>query len=172
VQVVAVHVPPSLDRKQMVRMTGRNNVKISETDRWSAPLDEMIRNVLAQDLVARLPKNRVILPDAPAPPGTGMIVVTIAQYGPDPSGDVKLNGSWTLLETGSNKPILERNFQLSGGTAASADATAAATSRVLAQLARVMSSVLSDTSLPSPNETAPSEASPTPSASSTPATGQ
>jgi uncharacterized lipoprotein YmbA len=143
VQVAAVHIPPVLDRRQLVRMTGENRVQISDTERWSAALDDMVRNVLSQDLAARLPQGRVILPDAPPPPGTGTLVVTIAQFGPEATGDVHLTGSWTLLTGGSDTPILERDFHLEAGPAASADATAAAMSRTLGQLASAIASTLS-----------------------------
>ena len=142
-KVAAVHLPPGLDRRQLVRLTGEHRVQISDTERWSAALDEMVRNVLSQDLAARLPQGRVILPDAPPPPDTGTLVVTIAQFGPDATGDVRLSGSWALLTGGSNTPILERDFQLAAGPAASADAMAAAMSRALGQLASTIASTLS-----------------------------
>jgi uncharacterized protein len=147
VQLAAVHIPPSLDRRQMVSMTTANAVKISESNRWSGAFDEMARNVLAQDLAARLPKGKVILPQAPAPAGTTTLVVTIAQFGPDADGRVKLNGSWALLHGSSGLPALERNFQLDAGPTADADATAAAMSRALGQLAGEIVSTLSKSEL-------------------------
>jgi uncharacterized lipoprotein YmbA len=154
VQVATVHLPPLLDRRQLVRMTGENSVQISGTERWSAALDEMVRNVLSQDLAARLPEGRVILPDAPPPPDTGTLVVTIAQFGPDATGDVHLNGSWALLTGGSNTPILKRDFHLDARPAASADAMAAAMSRALGQLASVIAVTLSpgDISISQPRQ--------------------
>jgi uncharacterized protein len=147
VQLVAAQLPPSLDRRQMVRATGANTVKISASERWSAPLDEMVRNVLSQDLVTRLPKDKVILPEAPAPAGTGTIVVTIAQFGPVATGEVKLTGSWTLLKKGSNTAILQRDFHLRAGPAATADATAATMSRALGRLADAMVATLSNSNI-------------------------
>ena len=38
VQIAAVHVPPSLDRQQMVKRTVGNSVDISDQNRWAAPL--------------------------------------------------------------------------------------------------------------------------------------
>jgi uncharacterized protein len=147
VQLAAVHIPSSLDRQQMVSMTSANRVQISETNRWLGAFDEMARNVLAQDLAARLPKGKVILPQAPAPAGTTTLVVTIAQFGPDADGRVKLNGSWALLHGSSGLPALERNFQLDAGPTADADATAAAMSRALGQLAGEIVSTLSKSEL-------------------------
>lgn len=142
VQVAAVHLPPSLDRRQMVRLSSDNRVAISGTDRWSAPLDEMVRNVLSEDLAARLPEGATILPRAPAPRGTAALVVTITQFGPDAAGSVRLNGSWALLAGGADTPMIERDVQIDAGHAATADATAAAMSRALGQLASDIAAAL------------------------------
>lgn len=144
VQLTAVHIPPALDRRQMVRMTGGNTVEISDTDRWSAPIGEMVRNVLAQDLAARLPEGRVILPEAPAPPGTQRLVVTIARFGPDANAEVRLDGSWVLLAAASDTPVLTRDFALDSGPAPTADAAARAMSRALGQLATEIAAGLSE----------------------------
>lgn len=135
VQVAAVHLPPSLDRREMVRLSSENQVEIMDTDRWSAALDEMVRNVLSQDLAARLPEGTVILPQAPAPRNTAKLVVAIAQFGPDANGNVRLDGSWTLLAAGAESPASKRDVQISAGPAPTADATAAAMSRALSELA-------------------------------------
>ncbi len=142
VQLAAVHLPPSLDRRQMIRLSSDNSVEISDTDRWSAALDEMVRNVLSQDLAARLPEGMVILPQAPAPHSTATLVVTIAQFGPDATGRVRLNGSWALLAGGPDTPMIERDVQIDTGHAATADATAAAMSRALGQLASDIAAAL------------------------------
>jgi uncharacterized protein len=135
VQVTAIHLPPSLDRRQMVRMTSANSVEVSETNRWSGTLDDMIRNVLSQDLAKCVPKGRLILPEAPAPPGTRSLVVTLAQFGPDASREVRLTGSWALLGAGSDVPLMEHAVSINAGPAPDADAMAAAMSRALGELA-------------------------------------
>jgi hypothetical protein len=142
VQLAAVHIPPSLDRKQMVRMTGENSVKISETDYWSAPLDLMIRNTLAQDLAARLPKNRMILPEAPAPSGTATLVAVITEFAPSDTGNIRLSGSWSLLSGGSSTTVLERSFKITGSPAPTAQSMASAMSSALGQLASQIASAL------------------------------
>lgn len=143
VQLAAVHVPPALDRRQMVRMAGANSVEISETNRWSAAFDEMVRNVLAQNLAQRLPRGKLILPNAPAPPGTATLVVTLVSFGPDADGRVKLNGSWTLLGGASADVVREHDVHFDGGPAPDADAAAAAMSRALGELASAMAAGLS-----------------------------
>ena len=49
-QVVAVHIPPALDRQEMVRETAANQVDVNDQNRWSAPFDQMAQRVLTQDL--------------------------------------------------------------------------------------------------------------------------
>jgi len=143
VQLSAVHMPPSLDRRQLVRMASENRVDIDDTQRWSASLDEMVLNVLSQDLAERLPEGSVVLPAAPPPSGIGTLVVTIAEFGPAATGEVQLHGSWALLSDGSDTPRLERDFRITAGAASSADDMAAAMSRALGQLA---SAVVADLS--------------------------
>lgn len=153
VTVAAVHVPASLDRREMARSTGANTVAVDEQDRWTAPLGDMVRRVLSEDLSQRLAKNRVILPDAPAPPNTGQIVLSIAEFGPSANGSVTLNGSWSLLDS-KQKLILQRDVQLSTPSPApGATGEAAGMSQLLGELASDMSNALTRTRL---NKTAQS----------------
>ncbi len=142
VQLAAVHLPPALDRRQMTRMADEHRVAISETERWAGALDDMVRNVLSQDLAARLPAGTVVLPEAPAPAGTRAVVVTLAQFGPDAGGRVRLVGSWALLGSGTSLPAMDHDVRLDGGPAPTADATAAAMSRALGELASDIASAL------------------------------
>jgi uncharacterized lipoprotein YmbA len=142
VQLAAVHIPPSLDRRQMVRLTTENRVAISETDRWAAPFDEMVRNVLSQDLAARFPNGSVILPQAPAPDGTRALVVTIVQFGPDTAGIVRLRGSWALLDEVTGAVRREHDFRFDAGPATQPNETAAAMSQALGRLSAAIAAAL------------------------------
>ena len=113
VQVVQVHLPPTLDRKQMVRHNGAYTLDISDEHRWSAPLDQMVRRVLTEDLMRILPPDRVVFPKEPAPPGTAKIVVDIAEFAPDATGTIKLDASWSLISANSNEAPLNRYTRLS-----------------------------------------------------------
>lgn len=112
VQIAAVHVPATLDRREMVRETGANRLDIDEQNRWAAPLDEMIRRVLTQDMTQRLPKGAVLAPDEPATVTTKRIVVALSQFDRGPSGSVVLEGNWSLLSPGTQKPALTRELHL------------------------------------------------------------
>jgi len=143
VTVAAVHVPPALDRREMVRRTGANSVDIREEDRWTAPFADMIREVLARDLAARLPQDKFVAPQSPAPPHTAQIVVSLAQFGPDAAGKVALDGDWSLLDGDREKLVLRRHVALETAVAdRSADSQAAAMSQLLGQLAQQIATTL------------------------------
>src|SRR5215469_8734571 len=60
-QISRVIIPAVLDRESLVEWEGTGELKISGTNRWAAPLDEMIQSVLAADLRHKL-GARVFLP--------------------------------------------------------------------------------------------------------------
>lgn len=143
VQLTAVHIPAELDRPEVVTQDAANQLTVHDNDRWGAPLAQMMRRTLAQDLLARLPANAFILPDAPAPPGTHTLVVTVLNSEADASGTLTLQVSWALLS--GQPPHATQTQQLSlKANMASHDATAqaAALSQLLGQLAdRIAASI-------------------------------
>lgn len=143
VTVATVSLPPSLDRSAMVHRTGATTVEISDQDRWTSPLGDMTRRVLTQDLAARLPEDKVILPDQPAPPHTARLVVSITQFGSDGSGRIVLSGGWSLVKGGSDTPVLRRDFTLAAPAAAEGGGVqAAGMSQLLGRLASEIASAL------------------------------
>ncbi|HTV96246.1 MAG TPA: PqiC family protein [Steroidobacteraceae bacterium] len=96
-QIARVHLPPSLDRRQIVRQAGQYGLEISDRHRWSAPLDLMIRRTLSEDLLQILPRGRVVLPQEPAPARTRKVVIDIVRFMPDPAGRVELQASWSEM---------------------------------------------------------------------------
>jgi uncharacterized lipoprotein YmbA len=143
VQVGAVHVPLVLDRQQMVREEAPNSLTISNQNRWGAPLADMVRDVLTRDLIERLPKGTVVLPETAAPLGTGVIAVDILHFGSDPSGTASFDGSWSLSRDDSNAPVSVRHVALSERTEQNDYAgDARAMSRLVGRLADEMAGVL------------------------------
>ncbi|MGH6829492.1 MAG: PqiC family protein [Rhizomicrobium sp.] len=135
VQVVAVHIPPDLDRQEMVKEQAPDRLEVSSPNRWGAPFDEMVQLVLTQDLAARLPAHEVVFPNEPAPSNTLKLVVDILAFGSDPSGQVKFDGSWALVPTGSDQPSMDQHLQLVEAGGPDYASQAAAMSRVLGHLA-------------------------------------
>lgn len=114
VQVSAVHVPPVLDRQEMVREIAPNTVQFSDTHRWGAPLADMMRNVLTQDLLQRLPAGRVIPARMTPPPGTRQIAVDVLKLQCDPSGAVVLDSAWSVFQADSGAAISNHHVSLTG----------------------------------------------------------
>ena len=134
-KVDAVHVPPMLDRNEMVRGESHNELRISAQDRWAADFGEMARRVLTEDLQSRLPAGAVIAPESPAPQGARGLVVDILTFQPQTAGMLVLAADWTLLEGAPATPVLQRSVRLTAPAGASAGSQAAAMSRLLAKLA-------------------------------------
>jgi uncharacterized lipoprotein YmbA len=136
VQLTAVHIPAVLDRPEVVTLASRNRLTIHDGDRWGAPFAQLMRRTLAQDLVTRLPSGSFVFPDAPAPPDTRTLVVTVLDCEADASGTLRLQAAWTLLSGHPAHVTLTQQATLETGIAGhDAEAQAAAMSRVLGELA-------------------------------------
>ena len=135
-RIAAVHIPPALDRREIVRFGAGDRLDISGEHRWGAPFDEMVQQVLTQDLVERLPPDNVVLPLGPAPSDTQSVIVDLLQFQSDAGDNVVLQGSWSLLMPGQSSPALVRNFRYEeSASAQNFGDEAAAMSRLLGRLA-------------------------------------
>jgi uncharacterized lipoprotein YmbA len=143
VQLTAVHIPAELDRPEVVTQDAANQLTVHDNDRWGAPLAQLMRRTLAQDLLARLPASTFILPDAPAPPGTRALVVTVLNSEADASGTLTLQVSWALLSGHPSHAMQTQQLTLTANMAShDATAQAAALSQLLGQLAdRIAASI-------------------------------
>lgn len=144
VWISTVIVPKTLDRAELVRRASANRLDVSENHRWAAPLDEMIRRVLSQDLATRLPEGMVIEPGEPLPPGPlRRITVDLSTFESDLEGHVVLNAQWTLQSGDRGAVQLRRDEHIlideGSGTP---DAVSAGMSRALAILADRIAAVL------------------------------
>ncbi|MBV8360397.1 MAG: membrane integrity-associated transporter subunit PqiC [Deltaproteobacteria bacterium] len=108
-QISHVSIPAVLDRESLVEWTRTGELKMSDTNRWAAPLDEMIRDVLAADLRHKLP-GLVLLPGDPIETGeTRVIVVNVMHFAPDDSQRVVMLADWSLMSGQPAEPILTRS---------------------------------------------------------------
>ncbi|HKT29628.1 PqiC family protein [Dyella sp.] len=144
IQLTAVHIPAELDRPEVVTQDSANQLTVHDNDRWGAPLAPMMRRTLAQDLLARLPANTFILPDAPAPPGTRTLVVTVLNSEADANGTLTLQVSWALLSGHPSHATQTQQLTLTANMmSGDAAAQAAALSQLLGQLAdRIAASIV------------------------------
>jgi uncharacterized protein len=93
----AVRLPPALDRPQMARRLGCDEISYSEFDRWAGPLDEMVRRVLIADLDGRLPFGLILIENDTTNPARLTISVDILRFDADATGIVQLYARWEVL---------------------------------------------------------------------------
>lgn len=145
IQLDAVHIPPALDRPQVVSRLGPNRLDIHDRDQWASPLGEMMRRVLAQDLLARMPRGAFVLPNAPRPAGSRGLVVDILQIEAGVDGRLTLQAGWTLTQAASTRASLARTVTIHTRAKPGADGEAAGLSQALARLADGIVQTLSTT---------------------------
>jgi len=135
VRVDAVHVPPALDRIELVSDIAPGELKVSDLDHWSAPLGQIARQALSADMVTRLPSGRVIFPHLAKPEGALGVSVDILEFGTGTNG-AHLEASWIITPT-NPEAVTHRGTGRFRGDPSGADATATAhaLSTLLAQLA-------------------------------------
>jgi uncharacterized protein len=135
VTITGVSIPGEIDRPEIVRRIGPNQLSIAEVDRWAAPLDDTIRRVLIDDIARRLP-------GATAEPQR-MVSVDIHEFYGDASCNVTLRAVWTLKQTGAQPSATEEiRVPASGACPATlADAMSTAlgqlSDRIIAGVARL-----------------------------------
>ena len=136
VQLRAVHIPAVLDRVELVSALPGGRLRIDQFRQWGAPMADMIRSTLSQDLTERLPAGMVVPAQSPAPPGSRGIVVDVLEFQPEADGSVVLNAAWTLPGAGpSHPPLYEQRRLQQHGVGSSASDRVEAMDRLLGELA-------------------------------------
>jgi uncharacterized protein len=143
IRVDAVHIPPALDRIEILSEIGSGEFKVSDRDQWVAPLGQLARQALTEDLIARLPQGRVIFPDLAKSTGTIGISVDLLAFSADREG-AKLHVSWVGTSDGYQQRaygeamLVETTLPVAGSAA-----MARALSTLLAELAdRIVAELL------------------------------
>lgn len=97
IRVEPVAIAPELDRSEIVSRIGPNRVHVAGSDRWAAPLPEQIRQVLSDDLSARLPPASVADPNEPnTKDSRRSLTIAISEFYSDDICAVTLRASWSL----------------------------------------------------------------------------
>jgi uncharacterized protein len=131
VVVVAVHIPPDLDRLEVAREVAPDQLEVDDFTRWAAAPGELCLGALAVDLAARLPAGAVVVPRAPTPQGAQRLTVEIVALRVG-GGQATMDASWTLTTQGGLVRRTERLTTPSAGHDSAA--VAAALASLLAQL--------------------------------------
>lgn len=134
IEVGHVELPATLDRSSMVTGGVGDQLVVSDQNQWAAPLDELVRRALTQDLQARLTAGSVLAPGDPTRPGVRFLVLHVQRFMANDAGEVTLEADWNLQQAGRSGPVrresIRTRVQGRGG-----DAIAEAMSRALTELA-------------------------------------
>lgn len=147
VAIGAVRLPGALDRPQIARRIGPNQLDFTETERWAGPLDDMVRRVLAADLRTRLPPGVIMIENDSAAPANLTIAIDILRFDADKSGRVTLGAGWEALGKGAAVVAAPGEAEIvEPGSGSSTAAVAATMSRALAALAdRIVAGIVAGT---------------------------
>ena len=97
VRVEPVVIPPELDRLELVSRSGPYRLRISDSERWAAPLDDQIRRVLTEDLSERLPPHSLADPNEPATTEPRRLLsIEISEFYSNEACSTTLSAQWSL----------------------------------------------------------------------------
>jgi len=142
IHIGRITIPSEIDRTQLVNRIDANRLRISDMDRWAAPLDEMIRNTLTADLAARLPAGSVSNLDE-ARPGEKRRVLSldIQEFHGGTDCSVTLRAAWIITQP--DAPGARGTEAItSPSTGACPESLPAGMSRALAELSDHIASAL------------------------------
>jgi hypothetical protein len=140
-----VVLPGHLDRTQIVRTSGPNELEIDEYARWAEPLEAGVARVVAENLSARLSQHRVVrYPWAGSTEIRYRVALELREFGPSVNGQVRLEGRWSLIAGATEYTMVTRPVALITGSAASAPQHVAAMSELLAQLSEQLAAAIRD----------------------------
>jgi uncharacterized lipoprotein YmbA len=134
IRVERITMPGELDRLELVRRSASNRLQIAAFDRWAAPLDDMIRRVVAADLAARLGAGMMASINEPAVGEPRRhLYIDLQEFAGDAHDAIKLQAAW-LLQSPSAAAMRGTEDLTVEARDASSDALAAAMSQALAAL--------------------------------------
>lgn len=92
-----IRIPDYLDRPQIVSAVSDEEYNLAEDHRWAERLDETLTRVLAENLSALVPTQRVVLHPWPREQKVdAQITVNVQELHLDATGRVRLIARWTV----------------------------------------------------------------------------
>jgi uncharacterized lipoprotein YmbA len=134
-----VIIPAYLDRRQIVTRTGTDQVELSAFHRWAEPLEDGMARILAEEIAARVPTERVV-----TFPWRGVVaraiqyqvVVTVVRFDGQPGGDVTLDTRWRILDPHGEEHAFRRSTVIETVKGAGHEPIVAAMTRAVVSLSR------------------------------------
>jgi len=134
-----VIIPAYLDRRQIVTRTGTDQVELSAFHRWAEPLEDGMARILAEEIAARVPTERVV-----TFPWRGVVaraiqyqvVVTVVRFDGQPGGDVTLDTRWRILDPHGEEHAFRRSTVIETVKGPGHEPIVAAMTRAVVSLSR------------------------------------
>src|SRR5580692_10367263 len=98
-RVDTLSVPAAWDRIEILKLSAAETLQIGDFDHWAAPLAQMARHTLSEDLDQRLPSGSVIYPRLPKPSGALGVNVDILEFNIVAS-QASMRASWIIVPSG------------------------------------------------------------------------
>jgi uncharacterized protein len=98
-RVDSLNIPASWDRTEILTVSGTGALEIRDFDHWSAPLAQLARLALSDDLDQRLPSGGLIYPRLPKSSGALGVDVDILAFSIAGS-QATMHSSWLLIPAG------------------------------------------------------------------------
>jgi uncharacterized protein len=134
IMVGPVSVPAAVDRPEFVVQTAPNRVDVDEFNRWAAPLNDAVAQVVAGDLVKLLGTTDVAsAPMANFAPAY-RVTIDIQRFDSVPSQAALVEAVWTVHSTAGGETRSGRTVAREAVAGEGFDALAAAHSRALAKM--------------------------------------
>ena len=93
-----------LDRPQIILRTSHNEIQVADLDRWAAPLNENITNVLVDNLSALLSTGNILkFPWKARIPIDYQVVMDITRFDGMPGDNADLRARWGILSENGSK---------------------------------------------------------------------
>jgi uncharacterized protein len=134
-RVDTLNVPADWDRIEILKPSDAGTLRISEFDHWAAPLAQMARQTLSEDLDQRLPAGSVIYPRLTKPGGALGVNVDILDFNMVGS-QALMRASWVIVPSGDAQTAERSTAELRSSVSSEEPAAAAhAWSNLIGQLA-------------------------------------
>lgn len=142
--VAPVVLPRYLDRAQIVTRTGDHSLHVAEFHRWGEPLDGAFGRILVENLSRLRPEQRfVLLPWQGVTPPEARLWLEVLRFDRGPDDHVHLMARWMVSDRDGKELVPLTSTELAVPVEqAGYDATAAAMSRVVGELARAIAAAI------------------------------
>jgi uncharacterized lipoprotein YmbA len=114
-RVDTLNLPASWDRIEILEPSAAGTLQISDFDHWAAPLAQMARQALSDDLDQRLPSGSIIYPRLPKPSGALGVNVDILEFNIVAS-QASMRASWIIVPSGDAQRAKRSTAELRSST--------------------------------------------------------